>query len=58
MGAVATLPLTAAAEMRRAIRRERRREATIYPRAARSFSFCALIDSRAWFQSASDQSRN
>jgi hypothetical protein len=29
-----------------------------YPRAARSFSFCALIDSRAEFQSASDQSRN
>ena len=30
----------------------------LYPRAVRSFSFCALIDSRAWFQSASDQSRN
>jgi hypothetical protein len=29
-----------------------------YPLAARSFSFCALIDSRAWLQSASDQSRN
>src|SRR6202022_626960 len=29
-----------------------------HPRATRSFSFCALIDSRAWVQSASDQSRN
>src|SRR5258706_11795079 len=29
-----------------------------YPRAARSFSFCALIASRAWVQSASVQSRN
>ncbi len=29
-----------------------------HPRAARSFSFCALIDSRALVQSASDQLRN
>jgi hypothetical protein len=30
----------------------------LYPRAARSFSFCALIESRALFQSASLQSRS
>jgi hypothetical protein len=30
----------------------------IYPLAALSLSFCALMESRAWIQSASDQSRS
>jgi len=33
-------------------------DALCQPRLARSFSFCAMIDSRAFCQSASDQSRN
>ena len=36
----------------------RSQERQLYPRAARSFSFCALIESRALFQSSSLQSRN